>query len=130
MCPQFDAPLEHVVAVSARLLAICAETTQTTFMITHDIHEAFKLGTRLLVFDKVRKYSAQNGSPHMTAVLAIGYESFPEDIGIKRDYADALNGIQVANLSLGSSGHPGSIAEAAFVRTARKLFDGAVFPRG
>ena len=26
----------------------------TLFMVTHDIHEAFKLGTRLLVFDKVR----------------------------------------------------------------------------
>ena len=23
-------------------------------MVTHDIHEAFKLGTRMLVFDKVR----------------------------------------------------------------------------
>lgn len=26
----------------------------TIFMVTHDIHEAFKLGTRLLVFDKIR----------------------------------------------------------------------------
>ena len=26
----------------------------TIFMVTHDIHEAFKLGTRVLVFDKIR----------------------------------------------------------------------------
>jgi NitT/TauT family transport system ATP-binding protein len=26
----------------------------TVFMVTHDIHEAFKLGTRILVFDKIR----------------------------------------------------------------------------
>ncbi|WP_289033824.1 ABC transporter ATP-binding protein [uncultured Roseibium sp.] len=30
------------------------ELNMTIFMVTHDIHEAFKLGTRLLVFDKVR----------------------------------------------------------------------------
>jgi len=30
------------------------ELNMTIFMVTHDIHEAFKLGTRILVFDKVR----------------------------------------------------------------------------
>ena len=30
------------------------ELSMTIFMVTHDIHEAFKLGTRMLVFDKVR----------------------------------------------------------------------------
>lgn len=36
------------------LLNLWKELGMTIFMVTHDIHEAFKLGTRLLVFDKVR----------------------------------------------------------------------------
>lgn len=36
------------------LLGLWVEFGMTVFMVTHDIHEAFKLGTRLLVFDKVR----------------------------------------------------------------------------
>jgi NitT/TauT family transport system ATP-binding protein len=34
--------------------ALWRETGMTVFMVTHDIAEAFKLGTRLIVFDKVR----------------------------------------------------------------------------
>lgn len=36
------------------LLGLWRELGMTIFMVTHDIHEAFKLGTRLLVFDKIR----------------------------------------------------------------------------
>ncbi len=36
------------------ILALWRETGMTVFMVTHDIGEAFKLGTRLIVFDKVR----------------------------------------------------------------------------
>jgi NitT/TauT family transport system ATP-binding protein len=36
------------------LLGLWEETGMTVFMVTHDIAEAFKLGTRLIVFDKVR----------------------------------------------------------------------------
>ncbi len=36
------------------LNALWTETGMTVFMVTHDIQEAFKLGTRMLVFDKVR----------------------------------------------------------------------------
>jgi NitT/TauT family transport system ATP-binding protein len=34
--------------------ALWRDTGMTVFMVTHDIAEAFKLGTRLIVFDKVR----------------------------------------------------------------------------
>ena len=36
------------------LLSLWKEIGMTVFMVTHDISEAFKLGTRLIVFDKVR----------------------------------------------------------------------------
>lgn len=36
------------------LLGLWAEIGMTVLMVTHDIAEAFKLGTRLIVFDKVR----------------------------------------------------------------------------
>lgn len=36
------------------LLKLWRETKMTVFMVTHDIREAFKLATRVLVFDKVR----------------------------------------------------------------------------
>ena len=37
------------------LLGLWRTTDMTVFMITHDLKEAFALGTRLLVFDKVRR---------------------------------------------------------------------------
>ncbi len=36
------------------LMTIWQETGMTIFMVTHDISEAFRLGTRLIVFDKTR----------------------------------------------------------------------------
>ncbi|VUC82671.1 Urea carboxylase-related ABC transporter [Raoultella terrigena] len=38
----------------ALLLQLWSETRMTVFMVTHDLAEGFNLGTRLLVFDKVR----------------------------------------------------------------------------
>ncbi|EMO7189426.1 ABC transporter ATP-binding protein [Pluralibacter gergoviae] len=38
----------------ALLLALWRETQMTVFMVTHDLAEGFNLGTRLLVFDKLR----------------------------------------------------------------------------
>lgn len=45
--------------MQALLLSIWRDTGMTIFMVTHDIGEAFRLGTRLIVFDKVRH------DPHM-----------------------------------------------------------------
>jgi NitT/TauT family transport system ATP-binding protein len=42
------------VDMHALLLELWRERGMTVFMVTHDIHEAFKLGTRVLVFDKRR----------------------------------------------------------------------------
>jgi len=39
----------------ALLLQLWSETQMTVFMVTHDLHEGFNLGTRLLVFDKLRQ---------------------------------------------------------------------------
>jgi NitT/TauT family transport system ATP-binding protein len=39
----------------ALLLALWRQFDMTVFMITHDMREAFVLGTRLLVFDKTRR---------------------------------------------------------------------------
>jgi NitT/TauT family transport system ATP-binding protein len=36
------------------ILELWSQTSMTVFMITHDLKEAFYLGTRMLVFDKVR----------------------------------------------------------------------------
>ena len=43
--------------------ALWRDTGMTVFMVTHDIAEAFKLGTRLIVFDKVR---ADDAAAHAT----------------------------------------------------------------
>lgn len=40
--------------MQALLLELWRETQLTVFMVTHDLSEGFSLGTRLLVFDKVR----------------------------------------------------------------------------
>jgi NitT/TauT family transport system ATP-binding protein len=37
------------------ILRLWCQTGMTVFMVTHDISEAFKLGTRVLTFDKVRR---------------------------------------------------------------------------
>jgi NitT/TauT family transport system ATP-binding protein len=37
------------------LLGLWDELSMTVFMVTHDINEAFKLGTRMLVFDRLRQ---------------------------------------------------------------------------
>ena len=36
------------------IIKLWRESQMTVFMVTHDIHEGFRLGTRVMVFDKVR----------------------------------------------------------------------------
>lgn len=52
------------------LLDLWRETGMTIFMVTHDIAEAFKLGTRLIVFDKFR----QNGNETASRGTTITYD--------------------------------------------------------
>lgn len=40
--------------MQALLTELWTEMEMTIFMVTHDIHEAFRLGTRVFVFDKIR----------------------------------------------------------------------------
>lgn len=51
------------------LLTLWQETGMTIFMVTHDIAEAFKLGTRLIVFDKMR-----GGEEAVTSAATITYD--------------------------------------------------------
>jgi NitT/TauT family transport system ATP-binding protein len=44
------------------LLKLWSETEMTVFMVTHDIGEGFALGTRVLVFDKVRQDAGAPGA--------------------------------------------------------------------
>ncbi|MCF5713332.1 MULTISPECIES: ABC transporter ATP-binding protein [Pseudomonas syringae group] len=44
------------------LLELWRETKLTVFMVTHDLSEGFNLGTRLLVFDKVRHDPHEQGA--------------------------------------------------------------------
>lgn len=72
------------------LLGLWRELDMTIFMVTHDIHEAFKLGTRLLVFDKIRHdpHAPQAYGATITYDLALSHptdaeeteETSPEDI--------------------------------------------------
>jgi NitT/TauT family transport system ATP-binding protein len=56
------------------LLRLWKETGTTIFMVTHDLHEGFRLGTRLLVFDKVRRdpHNPQAFGATITYDLPIG----------------------------------------------------------
>jgi NitT/TauT family transport system ATP-binding protein len=63
------------------LMELWTETGMTVFMVTHDIGEAFKLGTRLIVFDKVR-----HDPDHPAAYGA----TITYDLPLKGDATDAL----------------------------------------
>jgi NitT/TauT family transport system ATP-binding protein len=53
------------------LLMLWADAGMTIFMVTHDIAEAFKLGTRLIVFDRVRRHKDANSGATITYDLPL-----------------------------------------------------------
>jgi NitT/TauT family transport system ATP-binding protein len=52
----------------ALILDLWSETKMTVFMVTHDIQEAFRLGTRLLVFDK-RRHDPQHPQAYGATIV-------------------------------------------------------------
>lgn len=73
----------------ALLLQLWRETRMTVFMVTHDLSEGFNLGTRLLVFDKVRI------DPHE-----------PNAYGARITYDIPLNEGRLAQLPEGATSSP------------------------
>jgi NitT/TauT family transport system ATP-binding protein len=65
------------------LLSIWRDTGMTIFMVTHDIGEAFRLGTRLIVFDKVRH------DPHMPSAYGA---TITYDLQLKNGRLDGAEG--------------------------------------
>jgi NitT/TauT family transport system ATP-binding protein len=66
----------------ALLLQLWSETRMTVFMVTHDLAEGFNLGTRLLVFDKVRidpqaPNAWERALPTISRSMKRGWRSWP-----------------------------------------------------
>ncbi|WP_417814651.1 ABC transporter ATP-binding protein [Thalassospira alkalitolerans] len=76
------------------LLGLWKTHAMTIFMVTHDIHEAFKLGTRMLVFDKLRDdpHAPEAYGATITYDLPIDLTTAPPPIpGRVFDETDGMN---------------------------------------
>ena len=62
------------------ILRLWDEHHMTIFMITHDIKEGFELGTRLLVFDKVRRDAQANSAYGATITYDLPLKSVDRNI--------------------------------------------------
>jgi NitT/TauT family transport system ATP-binding protein len=62
------------------LIELWRERAMTVFMVTHDIDEAFKLGTRVLVFDKTRHdpHAPERFGATITYDLTLDRKSMPD----------------------------------------------------
>ncbi len=76
------------------IIKLWQESKMTVFMVTHDIQEGFRLGTRVLVFDKVR-HDAQ-------APNAYG-ASITYDLALDRNKHFQPGGLTVTSVPAGSS---------------------------
>lgn len=71
------------------ILKLWAEHQMTVFMITHDLRESFELGTRLLVFDKVRHDIQAPEAYGATVTFDIPLKGTAHARQLRREIADA-----------------------------------------
>ncbi|MET0657280.1 MAG: ABC transporter ATP-binding protein [Steroidobacteraceae bacterium] len=72
------------------ILKLWAEHQMTIFMITHDLRESFELGTRLLVFDKVRHDVQAPEAYGATITFDIPLKGVAHSRQMRREVADAV----------------------------------------
>ncbi|MET0984269.1 MAG: ATP-binding cassette domain-containing protein, partial [Steroidobacteraceae bacterium] len=72
------------------ILQLWAEHKMTIFMITHDLRESFQLGTRLLVFDKVRHDAQAPEAYGATITFDIPLKGVAHSRQLRRDVVDAV----------------------------------------
>ena len=77
------------------LLELKAETNMTVFMVSHDLEEAFKLGDRVLVFDKTRWDPHDNTAYGAT----ITYDFDARNGGIPYQYLSATHQKETHNVA-------------------------------
>ncbi len=85
------------------LLRLWTEHKLTVFMVTHDLHEGFYLGTRLWVFDKTRidPQAPDRYGSTITYDLPLHSNSAPQ----VQEIAEHLDAADVANLGLSRTTH-------------------------
>lgn len=78
------------------LLALWQDLDMTIFMVTHDLNEAFKLGTRMLVFDKIRHdpHAPNAYGATITYDLDISNSNQSNSLDAEKYFAKAPNSIE------------------------------------
>jgi NitT/TauT family transport system ATP-binding protein len=94
------------------IIGLWRETGMTVFMVTHDIAEAFKLGTRLIVFDKTRHDTEDQTSVAATITYDLPLKTTnkgEDDLASASVSAAAALDQSVSMLSTEKSKRPGDI---------------------
>jgi len=89
------------------LLMLWADAGMTIFMVTHDIAEAFKLGTRLIVFDKVRRHKDEHAGATITYDLPLRRPTAGKS-DLASESVSAAEALDRTVSILGSDGEPHS----------------------